>query len=130
MVRVTCITINVLAGITSFVLGVVSSPAAQTSHVSEGAFYALAGVFFIAAASGLFLRIRWLVVVPALPLLLGGILFALLIVADRSVWNAAHASQMTIFLLPGLGVAILETGTIFAARRMSRSKPPRPPTLS
>jgi len=104
MDRIFSLVLNALAGAGIIVYVTLEPTVGWAGHTEELVFYIFASLLFLLTAAGLLLRIRWMVVIPAIALFLGGLLLAL-------------------FFLAGGGIAVLETVTVIAAWRMNRTAP-------
>jgi len=109
MMRFVCLAANALLGASFLGYAIVNPAVGPAGRREELVFFLMVAALSFAVAAGLAYRIRWLTVIPAIPLLLASLVFALMIGAGGWPWDGSPAAA--------LAITLLETATIVLARR-------------
>lgn len=108
--RFVSLSVNVVLGALVLFYAGWNPAAGPGVRADELVFYGMVAVLFWAVATGIFFRQRWLIVIPAIPLFLASLAFALLVGVVGWQWDGSPAGAFA--------VSLFELFCIILARRV------------
>jgi hypothetical protein len=104
-----CAAFSLVVAVTEIIPGLIDG-------LGGASFFVFVAVLFAMVGAGLGLRVRWMVVLPAMALFLSSVLFSLAIAAGSPVWGPGHAGLTSALILGGLAVAFIQLVSPFLLR--------------
>ena len=126
LLRKTWIVLNGLLAAGALVVAFAELFPVPADGIGGAVFFVGLALLFALVGAGMLFRLRWLVILPAMPLFLSSLLFALAIALGAPIWGIRNAGTTSLLILGGLVVACIQFVGPFLIRstRVDAGAPP------